>query len=260
MSGHGVLTSTQGKQWPNLMSMSLYNELRPALSATNPEVLNNYTWAVWYDQVKTGTQAIHDANSDVLIFLSGLDGDTDLQPVVDGTPLTPNNTTFSLADFPGQEDKLVLELHSYDILSPVTDCPSYDANLLEKGFSAAEAGGNATNRFPVVMTEWGFSNDDAVLWRNGTYATCVQRFLREVVPGAGWMVWVIAGSYYVRQGTQDYDESWGLLSRNWSEWRNPDFIEGGIKPLVSDTHPSSDRTGSAAEGWVLAGLDASSVA
>jgi len=25
------------------------------------------------------------------------------------------------------------------------------------------------------------------------------------------MIWVLAGSYYIRSGTQDYDETWGML-------------------------------------------------
>jgi hypothetical protein len=28
----------------------------------------------------------------------------------------------------------------------------------------------------------------------------------------GWMVWVLAGSYYIRSGTQDYDETYGNCS------------------------------------------------
>lgn len=213
--------------------MSLYNELRPPFGTTIQGLAANYTWAVWYEQVKRGSEVIHSANEDVLIFLSGMEGDMDLQPVVDGTPLTPSNATFRLADFPGREEKLVLELHSYGILFEVPNCPIYDSNLLEMGFSAG-AGGNATNRFPVVMTEWGFANDD-LTWRNDTYAICVQRFLRDVVPGAGWMVWVISGSYYIREGMQDYNETWGLLNHDWSDWRSPEFIDGGLKPLVSIT-------------------------
>lgn len=219
--------------------MSLYNELRPPLGAPIEGLRDNYTWAVWYEQVRRGTQAIHDANADVLVFLSGLDGDTDLQPVVEGAPLAPGNATFRADDFPaGSRDKLVLELHSYDILAPVVDCATYDADLLESGFSAVAgpaAGGDvAANRLPVVLSEWGFANDDAT-WRNRTYAVCVQRFLRDVVPGAGWMVWALGGSYYVRQGKQDYDETWGLLNHDWSDWRSPAYIEGGLKPLVSTT-------------------------
>lgn len=216
--------------------MSLYNELRPPFSDEKPDLMENYTWAVWYDEVKRGAGAIHQANPDVLIFLSGINGDTDLQPVVEGTALVPGNATFNSGDFAGYREKLVLELHSYDIVFPVANCPSYNDNLFEMGYSAQT--GNATNRFPVVMTEWGFTND-ASTWRNSTYATCVQQFLKDVVPGAGWMIWVIGGSYYTRQGDQDHDESWGLLTHDWSDWRSPEFIDGGLKPLVSKS-PGSE--------------------
>ncbi|KAF3771168.1 family 5 glycoside hydrolase, partial [Cryphonectria parasitica EP155] len=237
--------ATHGKQWPNLMSMSLYNELRPPFSESNPDLLEAYTWEVWYEQIKRGATAISLAHPDVLIFLSGLGGDTDLRPVVSGEPLEPGTAPFDLADFAGSEDKLVLELHSYDIVSPVTDCPSYHEGLVEAGYSAAQRSddgkkssrnGNstATNRFPVIMTEWGFTQD-ATTWKDGMYAKCVQKFLGEEFPGTGWMIWVIGGSYYTRQDKQDADESWGLLNHDWSDWRSPEFIEGGLKPLVRKT-------------------------
>lgn len=196
--------------------------------------MDNYTWEVWYDQIQRGSSAINSANPDVLIFLSGLNGDTDLQPVVDGTALLPSNATFQRLDFAGYEDKLVLELHSYDIVIPVDACPLYNDGLFENGYSALK--GNAANRFPVVMTEWGFAQD-ASTWQHSTYATCVQNFLKNEVPGAGWMVWAIGGSYYIREGTQDSDEPWGLLNHDWSDWRSPDYIEGGLKPLVSHIYP-----------------------
>jgi hypothetical protein len=40
----------------------------------------------------------------------------------------------------------------------------------------------------------------------------------------GWMVWVVSGSYYIRSGTQDYEETWGLLNHNWSGWRSQNAI------------------------------------
>lgn len=217
--------------------MDLYNELRPPFSTGDQNLLASYNWAIWNEQVQRGADAIHMANPDVLIFLSGLNGDMDLQPVVEGTPLIPSNTTFNRDDFAPYQDKLVLELHSYDIVTPVLDCPSYNVNLFTAGYSAtvtSYANGTASrakNRFPVVMTEWGFTQDDTT-WRNRTYAQCVQAFLRDVVPGSGWMVWEIGGSYYVREGRQDADETWGLLTHDWSEWRSPSYVEGGLKPLV----------------------------
>lgn len=214
------------------MSMSLYNELRPPFTNPKPPNVEDYTWEVWYDQVKNGSKAINSANPDVLIFLSGINGDVDLSTIVNGEALEPSNKTFSRSDFDGYENKLVLELHSYDIVFKVDNCPLYNVNLFDAGYSAIKD--NATNRFPVMMTEFGFPND-ATTWKNSTYAQCVQAFLKDQVPDQGWMIWVIAGSYYIRQGTQDHDEEWGLLNHDWSDWRSPDFINGGLRPLVSNT-------------------------
>lgn len=216
------------------MSMSLYNELRPPLRA-NAELFSTYTWEVWYDHVKRGARAIHTAHPDILIFLSGLGGDTDLRPVVDGTALAPSRSPFRQRDFAaGLAAKLVLELHSYDIVTPVSDCPRYNGALLASGYAAAVGEPAAHSRFPVVLSEWGFPQDGTTWW-NGTYARCVQTFLREVVPGQGWFVWTLGGSYYLREGAQDSDEPWGLLNHDWSGWRSPGFVEGGLKPLVSST-------------------------
>ncbi|KAL2275088.1 hypothetical protein FJTKL_02539 [Diaporthe vaccinii] len=236
-----------GKNWPNLMSMSLYNELRPPFSSA-PNV-ENYTWEVWYDQVKKGSKAINSANPYVLIFLSGVNGGVDLSTVVNGEPFEPSNQTFNRSDFAGYENKLVLELHSYNIVFKVDNCPLYNENLFDAGYSAVRD--NATNRFPVMMTEFGFTND-ATTWQNDTYAQCVQAFLKDQVPDQGWMIWVLSGSYYVRQGKQDADETWGLLNHDWSDWRSPEFINGGLKPLISTTlsavnssAPSDGTNGSA---------------
>lgn len=212
------------------MSMSLYNELRPPIA--NEELMKNYTWEFWYDQMRRGSSAIHTANPDVLIVFSGLLGDNDLSVVVDGTALEPSNATFSKSDFAGYENKLVLELHSYPFIISVDTCPMYNTNLFDAGYSTTTS--NATNRFPMLMTEFGFAQDDTT-WRNDTYATCALKFLKDVVPGSGWFIWVVGGSYYIRQGKQDYDESYGLLTHDWSGWRSPSFIEGSLKPLVSST-------------------------
>lgn len=230
---------TQGKNnWSNLMSMSLYNELRPPFSRPEPPTVENYTWEVWYDQVKRGSKAINSANPDVLVFLSGINGGVDLSTVVNGEPFEPSNQTFNRSDFAGYENQLVLELHSYNIIFKVDNCPLYNENLFDAGYSAVRD--NATNRFPVMMTEFGFTND-ATTWQNDTYAQCAQAFLKNQVPGQGWMIWVLSGSYYIRQGNQDADESWGLLNHDWSDWRSPEFIDGGLKPLVSNTLRESSQ-------------------
>lgn len=206
------------------MSMSLRNEPREPDSGPGR---STYNWRDWYGFVKQGTAAIHEANPDVLIFLSGLGYDTTLTPVAQGTALTPGSGKFSLDDFPGYADKIVLELHNYE--NSATSCSSLQGNLDRNGFSAM--GDSAATKFPVLLTEFGFQMD-ASTWK-GVYSTCLANYFTE--HKAGWFLWVVAGSYYIRSGTQDYEETWGLLSHDWSTWRSPSYVDGLLLSSVKGT-------------------------
>lgn len=214
--------ANRGRAWPNLMSMALRNELRQPTGNSDP-----YNWQTWYTYIKQGTQAINSANANVLIFLSGLNFDTYLTPVVQGTALTPGTDTFSFGDFPGYANKLVLELHNYQ--NTATSCPSLQSTLYNNGFQALTS--SAANIFPVLMTEFGFAQD-ATTWQ-GVYASCLASYLPA--QKAGWTIWVLAGSYYIRSGTQDYDETWGLLTHDWSSWRSPEYVNGALLNMVQQT-------------------------
>jgi hypothetical protein len=203
------------------MSMSLRNEPREPDSGP---ARNTYSWESWYTYIKQGAQAIHSANSDVLIFLSGLSYDTYITPVAQGTALTPGTGTFSLCDFPGYANKLVLELHNYE--NSATSCDSLQSDLNNDGFSAL-----GSNKFPVMLTEFGFQMDSTT-WE-GVYASCLTSFLPA--QKAGWFIWVLAGSYYIRSGTQDYDETWGLLTHDWSTWRSTSYVNGALVTMVKNT-------------------------
>ncbi|KAK8848918.1 glycoside hydrolase family 5 protein [Apiospora arundinis] len=218
-----------GKKWPNLMSMALRNELRgPFLSGGRPE---SYNWDTWYKRMREGADAVHGTNSNVLIFLSGLNSDKDLGPVVQqDETLSGGSSKFSRSDFKGYgDDKLVLELHYYDILrgSPPRDCAQVNGELDDAGF-AALGNASSTNRFPVLMTEFGFAQDPTT-W-NMTIHRCTEQFLAN--RQAGWTIWALGGSYYTREGTADYDEPWGLLNHDWSDWRSPEHVRNGLLPLV----------------------------
>lgn len=240
----------KASSWDALASMSLRNEPREPTDNTTLDS-ETYSWEYWYEYVKEGATAINDANPDVLIFLSGLNYDTYLTPVVQGTALTPGSGTFSFNDFP--KDKMVLEIHNYD--NSATSCDDLEVSLYTDGFEALSSA--AANQFPVIMTEWGFLMDSTT-WE-GVYAECLRSYLPE--QQAGWMLWVLAGSYYIRSGTQDYDETWGtfrfpfqkyygpnaekfdfrnshkigLLTHDWSDWRSPDFVEYGFVPMINAT-------------------------
>lgn len=40
---------------------------------------------------------------------------------------------------------------------------------------------------------------------------------------ADWSYWALMGSYYIRSGAVDSDETFGLLNHDWSGWRNANF-------------------------------------
>ncbi|KAI1109925.1 beta-1,6-galactanase [Nemania sp. NC0429] len=217
------------KSWTALTSMSLRNELRSPDSNAALKA-QSYNWRDWYTFVRQGTSRIHAANPDILIFLSGLDFDTWMTPVFQGTAMTPGTGKFSAADFPGHADKLVLEIHNYD--NGATNCASLQSTLYRNGFQAMHADDAKTvTAFPVVLSEFGFAQTDSE-WRR-VYATCIASYLAQ--QKAGWFIWVLGGSYYIRSGTQDYEESWGLLSHDWSAWRSQSYVDGGLRPLIQNT-------------------------
>ncbi|CAK7245178.1 MAG: hypothetical protein STHCBS139747_006748 [Sporothrix thermara] len=226
-------------RWPALVSMSLRNEPRPIFSRVAAPVFSSaavaaaqktYSWQGWYKYVRQGADAIHAANPDVLIYLSGLSFDTDLSAVVQGTALAPGTQRFRLDDFAGYgASKLVLELHSYQTAA-TTSCSSLERGLVRNGFSAmtGDGDGESAPRMPVVMTEFGFVMDNATY--KGVYASCLAQFLPRI--HAGWTIWVLAGSYYIREGKQDYDETWGLLNHDWSAWRSPAYVADQLQPMI----------------------------
>jgi hypothetical protein len=204
-----------------MISLGLRNELRKPDNAGSSLA---YNWATWYDQVIPAANAVNKANPNILIFLSGLDYDTKLNPIPSAEDLG-NGKKFRLGDF-SYKNKFVLELHNYQ--NDATDCGGMESGLWNNGFRATWP--TAINKMPVVLTEFGFSQADNSYTK--TYATCIKKLMPQWK--TGWAVWVISGSYYVRSGTQDYEETWGLLNHQWSDWRNKDAINA-LKGMVDAT-------------------------
>lgn len=150
-------------------------------------------------------KAVSTANPDILIFFSGLNSDTNISPLVSGQDLGPGNRfdveTFTFAD------KIVLELHDYSWDQAFSNCVQYDAALNSDGFYVLNmAAPDVQNRLPVVMTEFGFAPNTYT----SLFAQCLKQFL--ISKHIGWTMWDISGSYYIRQGIQNYDEEWGKLA------------------------------------------------
>lgn len=182
------------------------NELRA--TDNNAAVTATYNWETWYKNMVAAAKGINAANPDTLIFLSGMGFDTTLSPIPTGANLG-SGTTFLKSNF-AYANKLVLEIHNYQ--TTATACSSITSTLNSGGYNALSTTDTAVkNVMPVVLTEWGHDQTNAEY--KGVYHTCLNSYLGGLK--AGWMLWALGGSYYIREGTQDYDETWGLYNHNW---------------------------------------------
>ncbi|KAM0721311.1 hypothetical protein Q7P37_003599 [Cladosporium fusiforme] len=214
------------KSWEGLTSIGLRNEFRePANDDTLP-----YTWNTWMDFNIPAAEAVHGNNSDALIFFSGLGYDTDNSYFIQNQ--TWNGVTFTPSSYPFRE-KIVYEIHNYQ--NGASSCDEIEPGLYNKAYCAMNLSDTACpNHAPTVLTEFGFDQTDGSF--DEPYAKCIHSVVTKQPGGpGGWMQWVLAGSYYIRSGIQDYEETWGLLSHDWSGWRNQTVIDGFLKPLIQDT-------------------------
>ena len=190
--------SIKSKSWPSLSSFGLRNELR---SPDNDAALKkSYNWDTWTRHVKAAAQAVHRQNPAAVVFLSGLGFDTDLSIV--------RTNKFRMADWPSR--KTALELHRYDDKArpiSVASCDSFHGSLDRQGWNVMSPGHNYS--MPVIMSEFGFAQDGKTF--QGGYAQCLKTFFEK--RKAGYMYWVLAGSYYIRSGKQDFDEAWGTYCK-----------------------------------------------
>ncbi|KIN05076.1 glycoside hydrolase family 5 protein [Oidiodendron maius Zn] len=223
MAAHGKAN------WPTFSSVGLRNELRPSLTLAS--TLQPYTWSTWKQYMTAAASAVHAANPDVLIFFSGLDSDFNIEPAVGGSTLLDPGFSFSVADYEWA-GKFVFEMHEYDE-GISSSCTIYESILGSFGADATTKSGTGTNRAPLVISEWGHDETDASGAYNSAYSTCLTQFM--VDRQFGWMLWVLAGSYYIRSGVQDSDESYGILTHDWSTYRGTASI-AAIKQLIENTY------------------------
>ncbi|XP_062184233.1 glycosyl hydrolase 5 family protein-like [Phragmites australis] len=197
------------KNTKNVVGMSLRNELRGP----------NQNVTLWYRYMQLGAEAVHAANPDVLVILSGLDFDNTL------------SFLFSKKVELSFTGKLVYEQHWYgfsdggnwefqnqnDVCGMVVD------SIKTKGLFLLQQG------WPLFFSEFGFDMSGTHIADN-RYLTCFLSVAAEM--DLDWAIWALQGSYYIREGILAYDESYGLLSWDWCTARNPSFIKR-IKYLQS---------------------------
>jgi hypothetical protein len=239
------------KQHPNIVSMSLRNELRESWNVTNLY----YNWDTLVGNMTAGADAIHAANPDILIIWSGMQYGQDLSALTSGKNILTapcykctairdaarrDPVVFNLKDH-AWADKLVWELHLYRMSEDVDTgtCDIIKAGFYRNGMNAlgidAPPACNVTNdcpkavaETPVIISEFG-SAQDATLF-NDTLQNCLKEYTIE--NKISWMMWGVAGSYRIRSGVQGFADTWGLTTPDWTGWQYERGIEEFWKPWV----------------------------
>ncbi|KAI0793751.1 glycosyl hydrolase family 5 protein/cellulase [Fomes fomentarius] len=185
----------------NVVAMSLRNELRAAGSQDG----NNH--ADWYNFVGQGLNAIHSRNPNLLLVVGGVNYATDISFVY-SKPL----------DRSAYSDKVVWEFHNYQWSFSYSSCDDHQSKLGQKAGFLLTQNKNFTG--PLWLSEFGW-NLGSPSAAEQAYYTCITDYMRG--NDAEWSYWALQGSYYVRDGQTDTEETFGLLKKDWSDWRNSSF-------------------------------------
>ncbi|THU50541.1 hypothetical protein C4D60_Mb06t21330 [Musa balbisiana] len=187
---------------PNVVGMSLRNELRgPKQGVTE-----------WYRYMQRGAEAVHSANPNVLVILSGLSFDNDLGYL----SKKPVELTF--------QGKLVFELHWYAFSdgqawangNPNQVCGRVAGNVMRRAGFLLDQG------WPLFLSEFGLDQRGTNV-NDNRYLGCMMGVAAEL--DLDWALWTLQGSYYIRQGVLAMDETYGLLTWDWSKPRNSGLLQ-----------------------------------
>lgn len=156
--------------------------------------------------MQKGAEAVHSANPDVLVILSGLSYDKDLSFLKN----KPLNLSFS--------GKVVYEVHWYGFS---------DGDAWQNGNSNKVCGNVVNNMMrlsgylqqhsPLFISEYGIDQRGTNV-NDNRYISCFMGVAAEL--DLDWALWTLVGSYYLREGVVGFDETYGILNGDWSGARN----------------------------------------
>ncbi|KAI3467619.1 hypothetical protein Pfo_024282 [Paulownia fortunei] len=195
-----VATTFNGTK--NVVAMSLRNELRGPKQNVND----------WYRYMKKGAEAVHAANPNVLVILSGLKYDRDLSFLLN----KPVTLSFS--------NKLVFELHWYGFSdgqtwetgNPNQVCGQVVSETMRKAGFLLDQG------YPLFLSEFGVDMRGTNV-NDNRYLNCFMGWAAE--QDVDWALWALTGSYYIREGVVGHDETYGVYNWNWCEIRNQSILQ-----------------------------------
>ncbi|KAK4256639.1 hypothetical protein QN277_006339 [Acacia crassicarpa] len=187
---------------PHVVAMSLRNELRgPRQNVPD-----------WFKYMQKGAEAVHAANPDVLVILSGLSFDTDL------SFLQGQKTTLTFSK------KLVYEAHWYGFTNGRVwvstnlnqACAQITGNVMShSGFLLGQG-------FPLFLSEFGLDLTGSNL-NDIRYFHCFIALAAEL--DFDWALWSLVSSYYFREGVAGAKENYGVLDAEWAHVKNPSFLQ-----------------------------------
>ncbi|GFP88949.1 endoglucanase e1 [Phtheirospermum japonicum] len=185
-----------------VVGMSLRNELR-GKRQNEPD---------WYKYMQQGANTIHQENPDFLVIVSGLSFDINLS-FLSRKPLEVN-----------LNNKLVYEAHWYTFGVPAGKWTAQTNKLCAAVTNAARNNYLflTTGNNPVFLSEFGIDQSGQDEGDN-RYISCL---LAEVAEkDIDWALWTFQGSYMLREGKVDMEESYGVMDLNWDRLKNPGFLD-----------------------------------
>lgn len=162
--------------------------------------------------MQRGAEAVHSANPDVLVILSGLSYDTDLSFL--------SNRAVDLT-FLG---KLVFEVHWYgfsDGSAWVSGNPNQVCGMVANNVKR-KAGFLLDKGWPLFVSEFGVDQRGTNV-NDNRYLNCFLAVAAEL--DLDWALWTLVGSYYLRQGVVGMNEYYGVLNWDWNEIRNASVLQ-----------------------------------
>ncbi|XP_030956814.1 glycosyl hydrolase 5 family protein-like [Quercus lobata] len=197
-----TMMATMFKGVANVVGMSLRNEPRgPRQNAPD-----------WYRYMPKAAEAVHLANPNVLVILSGMSSDTDLSFLQN----RPVKLTFTR--------KLVFEVHRYGF-TDANIWKYYNPNqacAVVVGIIMRSAGFLLEQGYPLFFSEFGMDlrGNDGLL---NQFMNCFFALAADL--DFDWNLWTLGGSYYIKQGITEFEEYYGLLLWNSNEPRNSSFVK-----------------------------------
>ncbi|KAL7160004.1 hypothetical protein ABFS83_01G065600 [Erythranthe nasuta] len=187
-----------------VVGMSLRNELRGNRQNTND----------WYKNMAAGAQTVHTQNPDVLVIVSGLSYDSDLSFLKQQDLQS------------GISNKIVYEAHWYtfgtgpDKWDARTNqlCADFTKNAQDKYFFVT----TKENSYPLFLSEFGI-DQRGTNEADNRYISCLLAAVAEI--DIDWSIWAIQGSYILREGNADVEETYGVMNFNWDGPKNPAFVD-----------------------------------